>query len=177
MENFYDMDALESFVLDFLAYRREMREGHTTQPPWPQIVEAHISSPVNEPPIEEDKPPISLPQHYEQTGHSPRLILPAMDSIGKGWPHYSNASTDTRSSSAYEQSDIIPTLSPLVAQAIHRFGQPTNPATMTHLVNQVIASAMAIPLVNESIHTSESTPWGRLPLLQAIVELLVNQYK
>ena len=121
MENFYDMDALESFVLDFLAYRREMREGHTAQPPWPQIVEAHIGSPVNEP-LQEDKTPINLPHQYDQVEHTPRLSLPAMDSIGKGWPHYSNTNTGSHGSSVAEQSDIIPTLTPLVAQAIHRFG-------------------------------------------------------
>jgi len=176
MDNFYDMDALESFVLEFLAYRREMRERHTSQPPWPQIVDAHIGSSVSGPTFQEVKPPVNLPLYHEQAQCHTRLTLPSLDSIGKGWPHYKDANTGNRgASTAPEYSDIIPTLTPLVAQAINRFGQPTNAATMNHLVNQVIASAMAIPQISESIHTAESTPWGRLPLLQAVVELMINQ--
>ena len=153
-----DMDDLEAFVLDFLAYRRERRASIPSQPIYtpPKLIEYR---PAPEPP-------------------TPAPHIPY--SIGKGWPHYKTATKGHQAEPpapepviSTNQSDIIPTLAPLVTQHLRQFGSPANPKALEHLVCQVVASAMTIPLISESIHTAEITPWGRVPLLQAVIELLI----
>ena len=160
MDKFMDIDDLEAFVLDFLAYRRERRA--TTLP-----------KPGHSPPkLIEYKPEQAEPPTLPQAHHIPH-------SIGKGWPHYKTVARDIQPLPPPEpvistsQSDIIPTLTPIVSDALNRFGEPQTPKALEHLVCQVIANAMAIPLISESMNTAEITSWGRVPLLQAVVELLI----
>jgi len=150
MENIIGMDDLEAFVLDFLAYRRELKERRSK---------------------------VSLPTLVMKEKNFIETTPPTIPfSIGKGWPHYRESATSTPAlepSIPEVHKDIIPTLTPLVIQALSQFGNPTTPKALDHLVCQVIAMAMTIPLVNESITTAEITPWGRVPLLQSVIELLI----
>jgi len=171
MENIITMDDIETFVLDFLAYRREINKQRTN----PQKTYLLTEQPEHKP------EPISPPTPSQ---------IPY--SIGKGWPHYRDIAKShpthvqaqvqvqapeqgpiIPASQFASKNDIIPTLSPIVTQAISHFGSPTNPKALNHLIYQVIATAMTIPLISESINTTEITPWGRVPLLQAVVELLI----
>jgi len=153
MENKICMDDLEAFVLDFLAYRREIREKTSTYlPSAPKHVEYH----------EAESTPLPAPTYS----------IP--HSIGKGWPHYKRYGSFTEPEPITPQNDIIPTLSPIVNQALSRFGSPTNPKALNHLTCQEIANAMTIPQISESINTAEITPWGKIPLLQAVIELLIR---
>jgi len=181
------MDELETFVLDFLAYRREQRAN--MQPPQshaPKRIECRPESsaipaqavwadnqadgPVNPP---------SVPQ-----ARDPEYIPPA---IGRGWPHYKGSGRKGRDAWAAgspgaaqapvipaSQNDIIPALAPIVAQVLTRFGPPTSPKALDHLINQVIASAIKLPPVSESMQTAEIKPWGRVALLQTVIELLIR---
>ena len=168
MADIIEIDELESFVLDFLAYRREQR----------------IKKPVAHTPKRiENKP--------DTVSHSTQAS-PISHSIGKGWPHYKIAgkghvftNQETRAASksrdygqaspiSASHNDIIPALAPIVAQELSRFGPPTSPKALDHLINQIIASAMTLPPVSESIQTAEIKPWGRVALLQAVVELLIR---
>lgn len=160
MEKLIDMDDLETFVLDFLAYRRERR--------------------LNTPPQPTHSPP-KLLEYNPAPAEPPPKAANIPYSIGKGWPHYkamakgyqTHAEPPPEPAIPASQSDIIPTLAPIVTQNLQHFGSPASPKALEHLVCQVIASAMAVPLISESIHTAEITPWGRVPLLQAVVELLI----
>ena len=161
MENIIGIDELEAFVLDFLAYRREQRAKAS---PSPKIVPASTR-------LLEHKPEANTPPKPHHIPHS----------IGRGWPYYKDMagkppispSPKPYNTSTSIQNDIIPTLSPIVTDNLNHFGSPDNPKALDHLVHQVIASAMTLPQVNESIRTAELTPWGRVPLLQAVVELLI----
>jgi len=157
MEKSIDMDDLEAFVLDFLAYRRE-RRMNIPKPP-PKLIEYN--------------PEPTLPPAPPKASHIPH-------SIGKGWPHYKSMPTSyqadppaTEPVISTSPSDIIPTLAPIVTNNLNHFGSPKSPKALEHLVCQVIANAMTIPLISDSIHTAEITPWGRVPLLQAVIELLI----
>ena len=165
MDNKLCMDDLEAFVLDFLAYRRELREKRMApQPVFLPSAPKHLEYQAE-------------PSHAEPS--TPPLTYQIPHSIGKGWPHYKDNFGKYRRS--FEPSpmplsnhnEIILTLTPIVDQALNRFGTPNSPKAIEHLVCQVIANAMAIPQISESIHTSEIIPWGRVPLLQAVVELLI----
>jgi len=160
------MDELETFVLDFLAYRREQRMKE--RPPQSRL---HV------------------PKRIEYTPEVAPELERISPSIGRGWPHYKGTAHSTRRVQQHvqhgmvhqdappvssSQSDIIPALAPVVAQALARFGPPTSQKTLDHLVNQVIASAMELPPVCESMQTAELRPWGRVALLQAVVELLIR---
>ena len=189
MADIIEMDELEAFILDFLAYRREQRLTRTSPPrPAPKALEY--------------KPEQNLHSWESAPAHAepppPGEAAPMPHSIGKGWPHYRDAAkirypgqftnpepphspatqvphvalSPSHTSAAHN--DIIPALAPIVAQALSRFGPPTNPKAMGHLVNHVIAGAMNIPLVSESIQTAEIKPWGRVALLQAVIELLIR---
>ena len=168
MADIIEMDELESFVLDFLAYRREQR----VKKPVP-----HTSRRI---------------EYKPEPAPFPATTAPMPHSIGKGWPHYKitkssnlHAGPNMREAGAGQNhtpaipsftghNDIIPTLAPIVAQELSRFGPPTTQKALDHLVNQIIASAMALPFVNESMQTAEIKPWGRVALLQAVVELLIR---
>jgi len=171
MADIMGMDELETFVLDFLAYRREQRMK--TKP-----------SQEGPPKLIEQAPEITPENHHSI--HDAGYIPPT---IGRGWPHYrgtnSNQRRASRSTLATSQApaqsppttthnDIIPALAPVVAKALTRFGPPTSQKALDHLINQVIASAIEMPPVNESIQTAEIKPWGRVALLQAVVELLIR---
>jgi len=159
MENIIDMDELESFVLEFLAYRRERKMNAASD--YLPAAQKRL----------EYKPD---PSHIPYT-------------IGQGWPHYRDI-VKTRHGShetvAYNpqtfeinsENDIIHALSPIVAKAVNHIGPPTSQKALEHLVNQVIANAMALPQVSESIRTAEIVPWGRFPLLQAVIELLIRNH-
>ena len=152
MADIIEMDELESFVLDFLAYRREQR----------------VKKPVPHTPkrIEYKPEPAPCPAHDAPIPHS----------IGKGWPHYRIAKSGNPHAGPTPtgHNDVIPTLAPIVAKELSRFGPPTSQKALDHLVNQIIASAMTLPFVNESMQTAEIKPWGRVALLQAVVELLIR---
>ena len=147
MADIIEMDELESFVLDFLAYRREQRAKRPLPHSQPMGIECKADT-------------------------VPHPAAPIPHSIGKGWPHYRNDKQNTQISTIYN--DIIPTLAPIVAQELSRFGPPISPKALNHLINQIIASAMALPPVSESIQSAEIKPWGRVALLQAVVELLIR---
>jgi len=157
MERLMGIDDLEAFVLDFLAYRRERRMNISPQPQ------------VSQQMLIEYKP--------EPAKHHTALRVP--HTIGKGWPHYKAMAEGHQHEApaaepiATSPNDIIPTLAPIVAKNLNHFGSPSSPKALDHLVCQVISSAMSIPLISESIHTAEITPWGRVPLLQAVIELLI----
>ena len=159
MENIIGIDELEAFVLDFLAYRRERKMRQS-----PIYVPATLTE------IEEPTPATSTPQPTEsQIPHS----------IGKGWPHYKDMALNQDVQPHPEpqiiesMNDIIPTLSPIVADTLKRFGPPQCSKSLDHIIHQVIASAMALPPVNESMRTAELTHWGRVHLLQTVIELLI----
>jgi len=168
MEELLNMDELELFMLDFLAYRRKIRERRN--PSQTEYLPANLKLPHPTNPYNEEPP-----QPTEQLEY----IFYDIHSIGKGWPHYKNIAKSIRSpyphtpEPSMPTSDIIPTLTPFVNQALNQFGNPTTPKAMEQLVCQVIASAMAIPLISQCIHTAEASPWGRVPLLQAVVELMI----
>jgi len=163
MENKVFMDDIEAFLLDFLAYRRELRERRMTTtflPSAPNHLNYHEVHEVEQiPPM----PPTNNIPH----------------SIGKGWPHNKNFAKGYRSYPEPEipQNEIIATLTPIVMQALTHFGSPSCPKTLNHLVCQIIANAMTIPQISESIHTAEIAPWGRVSLLQAVIELLVISHQ
>jgi len=158
------IDALESFVLDFLTYRRERRETTNIKP---------ISNVVT---LDEA---LNTPEYHSE--------------IGKGWPHYRGMITPSTPSHMAQASstsniqnlessqdlqnlqinDIIPTLSPIVIEMLEAFGAPVCAKTLSHLVNQVLARAIELPPVAESIVTTEMTSWGRIQLLQTVIELLL----
>jgi len=165
------MDELETFVLDFLAYRREQRMKMQ-----PQL--------NHTPKFIEHKQESSDPTVRREAGYIP-------PTMGMGWPHYKGTVNNQRRTSrapancanqdashtlhiSASQNDIIPALAPVVAQVLSRFGPPTNPKSLDHLINQVVASAMTLPPVNESVKTAEITPWGKVALLQAVIELLIR---
>jgi len=175
MENIPTMDEFEAFVIDFLSYRRNLREHQVTQ---------QASYLPSSPKLLEYKPePHKTPEAYK-TPATPRQML---HTIGRGWPYYKDIAQRTPTTMdpsigqiaftaqgpSATQNDIIPTLTPIINQTICNFGYPTTPKALDHLVYQVIASAMTNPLINSSINTAEITPWGRVPLLQAVIELLI----
>ena len=94
--------------------------------------------------------------------------------IGKGWDHYQKKPIPIDPPTT-EHNHIIQSLSPIIDEMTNHFGLPTTQKEMTHLNNQVIAKAMEIPQVKESVITAEMTQWGRVPLLQTVVELLIIQ--
>jgi len=180
MADIIGMDELETFVLDFLAYRREQRMK--TQPPQGNVL-----------------PPMRIECKAEEV-HGNSFVEPQPDyippTIGMGWPYYKGTASNMRRAGkniwpaasgqnpsrgpspspemAVQQCDIIPALAPVVARELARFGPPSNQKALNHLINQVIASAMELPPVSESIQTAEIKPWGRVALLQAVVELLIR---
>jgi len=177
MEQKLQMDDLEAFVLDFLAYRREQKRKQAYPQAPPKLIEyKHPPSPNNE-----------IKPHSKANN-------PVPYTIGKGWPHYKDIAQthisippipnsthtpphqSTNLNTPQTHSDIIPTLTPMVTDAIIKFGNPTTPKALNHLVCQVIATAMANPLINESINSQEIAPWGRVPLLHAVIELLITLY-
>ena len=190
MADIMGMDELETFVLDFLAYRREQRmKMQTPQNHVPRRIECK-SEPSTTQELEYIPPAKVVPienrpgraetanasTRFSTTG---RVDLKRNDYIGKGWPHYKNTQAaglnkDLTPLALASQSDIVPALAPVVAQVLARFGPPTSQKALDHLINQVIASAMELPLVSESIQTSEIKPWGRVALLQAVIELLIR---
>ena len=94
--------------------------------------------------------------------------------IGKGWDHFQKKRIPI-ASPITEYNYIIQTLSPIIHEMTNHFGLPTTQNEMTHINNQVIAKAMEIPQVMESITTMEMAQWGRVPLLQTVVELMIIQ--
>ena len=149
-----DFDTLEAFVLDFLAYRRQRRKGVTVQETPSKMLTATSPSP--------DIPP----------------------EIGRGWPYYRGMlkpeaaqveKTPTSTIPSSERDFIIPTLEPIALAMIDKFGTPQNQQARTHLIHQVLAKAMALPPVAESMRTKEAlVPWGRAALMTAVVELLIR---
>ena len=205
----WEIDELEAFVLDFLAYRRERRAGVKKHVPVtgiqafaaPKLIALKDETPET---VKPEDFPIS-PTH-ERTVQNPdgfRISKDQLYEIGKGWPHYrgmfaknagsstavndgANASLQTQQTKPPNdsqaeaihakilQSDIIPAMEPIVLDEIARFGPPENHHALTHLVNQVIAKAMVLPPVAESMSVLEIAPWGRAMLLIAVVELLIR---
>ena len=158
MSKVMGMDSLESLVLDFLAYRRERREMVNRRSVEAVTLEEAVQDPA-----------------YQAA-------------IGKGWPHYRGMLSRTPNIAAPQseqttktlplshspiKSDIIPTLSPIVDELLSAFGTPDNAQALVHLTNQIIARAMTIPAVAESMSVAETIPWGRAQLLQSVVELLI----
>jgi len=165
MDNIMPIDELEAFVLDFLAYRREKT---ICQPPVcipepifiPATQNIVDKTSTNEPPTEPNHVPLSM-----------------VDSIGKGWPYYKNILQPEElqhTGTAFVWDDhIILTLSPLVVDALNHFGVPKCQKSINHLINHVIASVMSLPQASECIQTAELSPWGRIHLLKAVIELLI----
>ena len=157
MQTIMDVDNLEAFVLDFLAYRRELRRRAVPRKP-----------------IAKEVPMQMLPKLPKQNVKIP----PA---IGRGWPHYRglvNQDETKESDSAnpfgslYE--DIISDLSPIVLEMVNQFDPLDNPSDLSHVTNQVIAKAMTIPAVSESMRLGEMSSWGRAPLIYAVAELMIK---
>ncbi|MCL2405820.1 MAG: hypothetical protein FWC92_09800 [Defluviitaleaceae bacterium] len=169
MADIIAMDELETFVLEILAYRREQR---TKTQQDTQL-------------IQHSQPPHThVPKRIEckqECPAGPRYIPPT---IGRGWPHYKHVSprrnqdalADALSDTGpyHGQHDIIPVLAPVVAKVLSRFGAPTTQQALDNLINHVIASAIELPPVSESIQTAEIKPWGRVALLQAVIELMIR---
>jgi len=209
------MDELETFVLDFLAYRREQRmKSQQPEGRVPRLIEHRpesgalvadkslVEQPVAQDVRVMDRQPVAqgvrvmdkrpVAQDVRVAAAQPLASGHIPPTIGKGWPHYrggkvGRAGFDSRDawsagqehvSGEYHtpssQNDIIPALAPVVAQALSSFGIPASPKDMDHLVNQVIASAMNLPPVSECVQTAELGPWGRVALLQAVIELLIR---
>jgi hypothetical protein len=140
-------DGFEALVLDFLAYRRNRK---TAAPP-------------------------------QVTVKPPQVVREDVPSIGKGWPHYKAAVATAPVQGNAEPlsmdgpaNEIIRELLPVVRGMTAHFGRPQTPSDMAHLTHQVLAEAMANPVVGESMHAGEVRPWGRVPLLQTVVELLLR---
>lgn len=76
----------------------------------------------------------------------------------------------------YAGNEIIMRLTPIVRETLIRYGQPDSPYALKHLTDQVIAKAMGIREVGESIRTREMSPWGRATLLQTVIELMLRLY-
>jgi len=155
MDNKIIMDDIEAFLLDFIAYRRELRERRVAASYLPSA-QKHID-------------------YHEVREINETLTDSIPYPIGKGWPHYKNFAKEYRKcpEPVPPQNEIIATLTPIVNQTLNHFGSPSNSKAINHLVCQVIATAMSIPQISESITASEIVPWGRVPLLQAVVELLI----
>jgi len=164
------IDQLESFILDFLAYRRERRE-------------------FNKQDVVTLDEAVEIPEYQAE--------------IGKGWPHYrgvispnSNMTNNKKATPSLpegsvvglcpteqqglgqspidKKNDILPTLMPIVSDMLETFGTPESKKALVHLVNQVIAKAITIPIISEIMNTSETmTQWGRAQLLQTVVELSI----
>ena len=115
---------------------------------------------------------VPVPSATEPSAHVPPTFEPSssVPPAPKSSPTMPPPPEPTASSN---QSDLIPTLAPIVTKTLNHFGSPANPKALEHLIYQVIASAMTIPLISESMSTAEITPWGRIPLLQAVIELLI----
>ena len=152
--SFVAQDSFEAFLLDFLSYRRSKK-----------------SVPV-----------------INQNAYTATPLLTDGIKIGKGWPYYRDAALPyTASGDIKEQRndtphtnkavnsghEIVHMLEPIVRGMVERFGAPDNPRALTQLNHQVIAKAMSLPLVEESIRTDEAHPLGRVSLLQAVVELMI----
>ncbi|MCL2377800.1 MAG: hypothetical protein FWC77_01600 [Defluviitaleaceae bacterium] len=182
MADIMGMDELETFVLDFLAYRREQRmKTQPAQNHVPKRIELKDISPVQVAwDGEQAADTGSTPVNPQKAGYIP-------PTIGRGWPHYRGGNPKHSRNPRHHgqdpgrpvfmpasQNDVIPALAPIVAQVLTRFGPPTNPNALDHLINQVIAGAIELPPVSESIQTAEIKPWGRVALLQAVIELLIR---
>jgi hypothetical protein len=170
-------DDFEALVLDFLAFRRNRGTA----------VPVSVSA-ANHPVIRKDIPQPAKP------------LLPGNgNSIGKGWPHYKTAAaTEVKKTVSKvfvdepnqavnppslepiegytEKNEIIRYLEPIVQSMVEHFGHPKTNSDLSHLKHQVLAEAMSMPLVGESLHAGEMRPWGRVPLLQAVVELMLLRY-
>ena len=188
MEHIMGIDELEAFVLDFLAYRRERRKQPPQYlPPTPKLLE-------HKAPAQPQPTPVSsaigrgwpyykdMAKNYQPASHgtdewtgnaqvSHHEPSPTAHPTPSNFPKKRQGPAPAQHDTP--QSDIIPTLAPIVTDAISRYGSPTSPKSLEHLVHQVIASAMTLPPVSESISTAELAPWGRVSLLQAVVELLI----
>jgi hypothetical protein len=151
---FEAQDELEAFLLHFLLYRREKSKHYKGVPIPPAKQPLDMGTP----------------------------LLPA--EIGKGWPHYktpekhhgeSEAKRNPVPEAAEEcpKNEIIGVLQPIAKEMVTRFGSPENPNELAHLNHQVIAKAMALPMVGEGMRAEENRPWGRVPLMQAVAELLI----
>jgi hypothetical protein len=167
------MDDFELFIMDFLSYRRSKRQT------------MHTNEDIN-------TPPATVP------------AIPA--EIGKGWPHYKGMALplvepnkdkpvqkpqralpyhrnqkpagmlNPSRNSLHSDNEIICLLEPVVREVLQQFPYKST-ADLPHLTHQVIAKAMAFPMVSESMSIQESSRWGRVGLMQALVEVLIISLK
>jgi hypothetical protein len=151
-------DEFEALVLEFLTYRRKKRKAAA-------LPEAYSV-----------KPPAVIPRDIPAAA-KPKAALPLLADIGKGWPEYKALALPDLTGNkpqAGPGNEIIRLLEPIVREMLARFGRPDTASAMAHLNHQVLAQAMAVPLVGESMRAEEARPWGRVALLQAVVELLLR---
>lgn len=147
-----DMDELELFLLDFLAYRRGRKEPSV--PSQPAVME-----------------PFSMANIGKGWPHYKAMPLP----FGPAEPAPMGKKTPAPHTSDHPTTGnpIVQVLTPIVLAALDKFGPPDTPHHLKHLTDQVIAKAMTLPDVAASMRTSEMKPWGRAALLQAVVEVLI----
>ena len=160
------IDQLESFILDFLAYRRERRE-------------------FNKQDIVTLDEAVEIPEYQTEIGkgwpHYRGVISPNSNTKSdinnnvRQSPIEKKATSSLSEGSVHiNKNDILPTLMPIVSDMLETFGAPESKKALVHLVNQVIAKAITIPTISEIMNTSETMmQWGRAQLLQTVVELSI----
>jgi len=155
------IDQLESFILDFLAYRRERRE-------------------FNKQDVVTLDEAVEIPEYQAEIGkgwpHYRGIISPNSD-IKNTISNSNSINLDKKEpikNDTIPKNDILPTLMPIVSDMLETFGAPESKKALVHLVNQVIAKAITIPTISEIMNTAETmTQWGRAQLLQTVVELSI----